>query len=68
MSTMTFVSVHDNDSWSPTSYVLDVICQTFSILSQGLPAQLDAEMRLDLTDTLVDVSKGRFEPYPDPTL
>ncbi|KAN0137306.1 hypothetical protein V8E53_004751 [Lactarius tabidus] len=51
-------SVRDINSWSPTSYVLDVICQTFSILSQGIPGQLGAEMRLDLTDTLVDVSKG----------
>ena len=53
-----------DDFWSPTSDVLDVVLQTFSILSQALPAQLDAEMRLDLTDTLTDVSQGWFEPIP----
>ncbi len=47
--------------WSPTSDVLDVVRQTFSIISQ---AQLDAEMRLDLTDTLMDVSKGQCELIP----
>ncbi|KAN0137323.1 hypothetical protein V8E53_004768 [Lactarius tabidus] len=53
--------IYDNNSWSPTSDVLDVVLQTFSILSRGLlvPAQLDAEMRLDLTETLLEVSKGR---------
>jgi len=50
--------------WSRTSDVLDVARQTFSILSRSLPAQLDAEMRLDLTDTLMDVSKGQCELMP----
>ncbi len=47
-------------SWSPTSDV-DVVRQTFSIISQ---AQLDAEMRLDLTDAFMDVSKGQCELIP----
>lgn len=47
--------------WNPTSDVLDIIQQTFSILSQALPTQLDASMQLDLTDSLMDVSKGWFQ-------
>ena len=56
--------IHDiNDSWGRTSpHVLDMVLQTFRILSQALPAQLDAEMQLDLTDALAEVSKGQFEP------
>lgn len=49
---------------SPTSDVLDVIRQTFSILSQALPAQSEASMELDLTDTLMEVSEGWFELMP----
>jgi hypothetical protein len=50
--------IYDNDSWSPT--LLDVVQQTFRVLSQCLPvsAELDAEMRLDLTETLIEVSRG----------
>ena len=60
---MVFLINDMNDSWSQTSPdVLDVVLQTFGILCQALPAQLDAEMRLDLTATLTDVSQGRFEP------
>jgi hypothetical protein len=57
---------YDDDSCSPTSDLLDVVRQTFSILSQGhpVPAQLDTEMRLDLTDTLIEVPKGRCEFVP----
>ena len=56
--------IHDiNDSWGQTSpHVLDMVLQTFRILSQALPAQLDAEMQLDLTDALAEVSRGQFEP------
>lgn len=49
---------------SPTSDVLDVIRQTFSILSHALPAQSEASMELDLTDTLMEVSEGRFDFMP----
>ncbi|KAF8263552.1 hypothetical protein EI94DRAFT_1740621 [Lactarius quietus] len=51
-------AVYGPPSWKPTSDVLDVVQQTFSILSQGLPAQLDAELRLDLIDMMKEVSKG----------
>jgi hypothetical protein len=53
--------VYDNDSWSPTSDVLDVVQQTFSILSRSLSVQPGTEMRLDLTDIEMEVSKGRCE-------
>jgi hypothetical protein len=53
--------VYGNDSWSPTSDMLGVVRQTFNILSQSLPAQLDAEMQLDLTDIEIQVSKGQCE-------
>ena len=53
-----------DDFWSPISDVLDVVRQTFSILSRALPAQLGEEMWLDLTDTLMDVAQGRFELIP----
>lgn len=44
-------------SWSPTSDALNVVQQTFKLLTQSLPVQL----QLDLTNTLIDVSKGWFE-------
>jgi hypothetical protein len=53
--------VYDDDSWSPTSDVLDVVQQTFSVLSRSLPVQPDTGMRLDLTDIEMEVSKGRCE-------
>ncbi|KAH9014086.1 hypothetical protein EDB85DRAFT_2123780, partial [Lactarius pseudohatsudake] len=40
------------------SDVLDVLQQTFDILSQALPAELNSTMRLDQTDTLIDTSDG----------
>jgi len=42
-------------------YALDVIQQTTSALSQALPPELNAEMRLNLTNTLINVSKGQCE-------
>jgi hypothetical protein len=58
--------IYDTPFWNQTLDVLDVLSQTFSILLESLPAQLDEEpeMRLDLTDTLKDVSKGQFELIP----
>jgi len=57
-------NIYGSSSWSPTSDVLDMVRQTFDILSTALPAQLDAEMQLDLTDTMMDVSKGQCELLP----
>ena len=54
-------TIDDAIFWNPTSNARSVIQQTFSILFKALPAQLDAEIRLDLTDTLIDVAEGRFE-------
>jgi hypothetical protein len=54
--------VYDTLRWNPTSDVLDEIRQTLTILSQTLPARSDSEMSLDLTDTLMEVSKpGQFD-------
>ena len=61
MSLLMSDTIDDTILWDPTSNALPAIQQTFSILSQALPAQLDAEMRLDLTDTLIDMAKGRLE-------
>ena len=52
--------IYNDDSQGPTVGALDVVRQTFGILSQALPAQSDTEMWLDLTDSLMDVSKGQF--------
>ncbi len=43
------------------SYVLDVVQQTSSTLSRSLPPELNAKMRLDQTDTLMNVSDGQCE-------
>ncbi|KAI9457994.1 hypothetical protein BJY52DRAFT_446804 [Lactarius psammicola] len=51
--------IYRSPLWSPTLDVLDMVRQTFNILSQALPARLGAKVPLDLTDTLKDVSKGR---------
>ena len=62
-SNMVFLATDDvyNSSRISDLDVLDVVHRTFSIISQALPAQLNAEMHLDLTDTFTDVSKGQFE-------
>ncbi|KAI9446264.1 hypothetical protein H4582DRAFT_543915 [Lactarius indigo] len=39
-------------------YVLDVVPQTFSILSQVLPAEINAELGLNQIRTLTDISDG----------
>jgi hypothetical protein len=57
-------NISDEDSWSPTSDALDVIRQTFRTLSEDLPVPLDAEIRLDLRDTLMEATKCRFEIIP----
>jgi hypothetical protein len=51
--------------FSPTDtiplYILNVIPQTFSILSQALPAEIDTQLGLDQIDTLADIPDGRCE-------
>ena len=53
------------DGFSPTETIprciLNVIPQTFSILSQALPAELNTELGLDRTDTLADIPDGQYE-------
>ena len=46
------------------SPVLDVVQQTFDILSQALPAELNTMLRLDQTDTLVNDSDSQCELAP----
>ena len=64
MSFLMTDTIYDALLLTSTPYVSHVVEQTFNILSRTLPAQLDAEMQLGLTDTLVDISKGRFELIP----
>ena len=61
MSFLMTETILDDLLWPPKSYVPQVVQQTFSILFQALPAQLDAEMRLNLTEKLMNDSKGRSE-------
>ena len=52
------------------SYVLDVIPETFSIISQSLPAEISIEPGLDQTDAQTDIPGGQFEHilYPITTV
>ena len=40
------------------SYVMDVVPQTFNILSQALPAEINTELGLDQTDAQTDIPDG----------
>ncbi|KAI9467265.1 hypothetical protein BJY52DRAFT_1237405 [Lactarius psammicola] len=56
-----FLALDDVSPFHPDrvpSDVLEVIKQTFSTLTQALPVGPDAEMRLDQTNILMDVSDG----------
>ena len=54
-----FDDVYYTPLQGPTSNVLDVVRQTFGIISRALPAQSNTEMRLDLTDTQVNMVYGQ---------
>ena len=43
------------------SYVLDVVLQTFRILSKALPAEFNNQYRLDQTQSLMDIPIGQCE-------
>ncbi len=61
---MVFLALDDFYSFplgTVPSYVLDVVQQTSSTLSRSLPPELNAEMRLNQTDTLMNVSDGQCE-------
>ena len=60
-------NVYEHPSWD-ASIAPDIVRQTFDILTQSLPAQLDAGIQLDLTDTLAEVSKGQFKLIPQSRL
>ena len=63
-SNMVFLALDDFYSFTlePVPlYVLDVVQRTFSALSQALPLELNAKMRLNQTDTLMNISNGECE-------
>jgi hypothetical protein len=64
LTNIVFLATTINDSASARvpSEVLDVVQHTFKILSQALPAELDATMRLDQTDTTMKTSDGQCKP------
>jgi len=51
-----------------SSDVLDVVRQTFVIISRILPPELNATMRLDWPDASTDVSHGECESYTVSTI
>jgi hypothetical protein len=61
LTNMIFLALDDYASFThgtvPT-YVLDVIQPTSSALSRVLPSELNAKMRIDQTNTLMNISNG----------
>ena len=65
---MVFLALDDFDSFAHRtvpSYVLDVIQQTSSALSRVLPHELKAKMRIDQTNTLINLYDGESKVVPD---
>ncbi|KAH8987011.1 hypothetical protein EDB92DRAFT_1818066 [Lactarius akahatsu] len=61
-TSVVFLALGDVSSLVTNKVSLDtrhVLQQTFTILSHALPAELNAKMRLDQTDTLMNISDGR---------
>jgi hypothetical protein len=58
---LAWANIDSSDSASVPSDVLDVVHQTFTILSQVLPAELNTAMQLDQTDVLINVPGGQCE-------
>jgi hypothetical protein len=62
-----FLALDDSDSFSHEtvpSYVMDVIQQTSSALSRVLPPELNAKMRIDQTNTMMNLSDGERKLVP----
>lgn len=58
-------TIYDALFCNSTSHLLNVAQQTFNLLSQAVPAPLNAHtMRLDLSETLMGVSNGSFKLVP----
>ena len=57
-------TIYDVLFCTPASHLLDVAQQTFNILSQAVPGPLNAHMRLDLSESLMDASNGSFKLVP----
>ena len=65
---MVFLALDDFDSFAHRtvpSYVLDVIQQTSSAHSRVLPHELKAKMRIDQTNTLINLYDGESKVVPD---
>jgi hypothetical protein len=60
MASLTFNEVDTLISGTGLSDMRDIIHQTLDVLSQSLSAELNAESRLDQTDTLITRSHGQF--------
>ena len=58
---LAWANIDSSDSASVPLDVLDVVHQTFTILSQVLPAELNIAMQLDQTDALINVPGGQCE-------
>jgi hypothetical protein len=58
---LTLAKIDSSGSVGVSSDVLDAVQQTFGTLTQALPAELNAMMRLDQTNTLLNVSDGQCE-------
>ena len=63
VSIVYLMDIYNRPTWSP-SIAPDVVHRTFDILTQSLPAQLDAEIQLDLTNALAEISEGQFKLVP----
>lgn len=58
---LAWANIDSSGSASVPSDVLDVVHQTFVILSKALPAELNTTMQLDQTDALISVPDGKCE-------
>ncbi|SRR6266702_3043563 len=58
---LAWVNIDSSASASVPSDVPDVFQQTFGILSQALPVELNATIQLNRTDTLMNVADGKCE-------
>ena len=58
---LTFDGITPSTTDTMPSYVLDVIPQTFSILSHALPAEINIDPGLDYIDVQADITDGQCE-------
>ena len=61
MISFTFGDISSLATNTVPSYVLDAVAQTFNILSEALPAGFNNQLRLDQTQSLMDIPVGQCE-------